>query len=227
MAIESLLQSLRPGTQAALDAAGYSAGSGPFVAPQAQMPQAETPDLTNRLLQIMSGQLGSTLTGGEKLSALGALLKSVSRGSQTSPQQVLQGIQQQKMQEVQGALQIQELRKRAMQEAQLNALKAEYVRNAKDPQEARELQLMSAEDFSGFLRDRRKPQNDVYLERLSTLGKLRQENPALADAYEALISPPVMQGSFETGIYSVPRPIPQFNVDPALVAEMQRRRKNG
>ena len=74
-------------------------------------------DLTNRLLQIMGGNLSGTLTGGEKLSALGALLKSVSRGSQTSPQDVMRSIQQQKLQEVQGALQIQELRKQAMQQA--------------------------------------------------------------------------------------------------------------
>jgi len=74
-------------------------------------------DLTNRLLQIMGGNLSGTLTGGEKLSALGALLKSVSRGSRTSPQDVMRSIQQQKLQEVQGALQIQELRKQAMQQA--------------------------------------------------------------------------------------------------------------
>lgn len=88
--------------------------------PQAEMPMAggqASPDLTNRLLQVLAGNLGGTLTGGEKLSALGALLKSVSRGSQTSPQQVMQSIQQQKMQEVQTALQIQELRKQAMQQA--------------------------------------------------------------------------------------------------------------
>ena len=78
-------------------------------------------DLTNRLLQIMGGNLSGTLTGGEKLSALGALLKSVSRGSQTSPQDVMRSIQQQKLQEVQGALQIQELRKQAIQQAQTEA----------------------------------------------------------------------------------------------------------
>lgn len=55
---------------------------------QAETPMdgGQSPDLTNRLLQVLSGNLGGTLTGGEKLSALGALLKSVSRGSQMSPQ---------------------------------------------------------------------------------------------------------------------------------------------
>jgi hypothetical protein len=127
---------------------------------QAETPMAgaQSPDLTNRLLQVLSGQLGGTLSGGEKLSALGALLKSVSRGSQTSPQQVMQSIQQQKLQEVQGRIQLDQLRKQAEQQAQLGALKAEYIANAPDPQTARELQLMTAEDFSAFLRERRKPE---------------------------------------------------------------------
>lgn len=183
------------------------------------------PDLTNRLLQIMSGQLGGTLTGGEKLSALGALLKSVSRGSQTSPQDVVRGIQQQKMAEVQGALQIQELRKAAAEKAQYEALRNRLAENESDPQRKafimiaspRALDQMAAEQFKGA-------DGDPYLQRLTTLGRLRQENPAAANAYEALISPPVMQGSFETGIYSVPRPIPQFNIDPALLAEMKKRK---
>jgi hypothetical protein len=96
---------------------------------------ASAPDLTNRLLQVLSGQLGGTLTGGEKLSALGALLKSVSRGSQTSPQQVMQSIQQQKLQQVQGALQIQELRKAAAEKAQREGFIAQASSRITDPAE--------------------------------------------------------------------------------------------
>ena len=122
---------------------------------QAEAPMAggQSPDLTNRLLQILSGQLGGTLTGGEKLSALGALLKSVSRGSQTSPQQVLQSIQQQKLGEVQGALQIQELRKAAAEKAQTDALKAEYIGQLgqTNPQLARAIALMPTEKFADFI----------------------------------------------------------------------------
>lgn len=96
---------------------------------------AGAPDLTNRMLQILGGNLGGTLTGGEKLSALGALLKSVSRGSQTSPQQVLQSIQQQKLGEVQGALQIQELRKAAAEKAQREGFIAQASSRITDPAE--------------------------------------------------------------------------------------------
>jgi hypothetical protein len=108
------------------------------------------PDLTNRLLQIMSGQLGGTLTGGEKLSALGALLKSVSRGSQTSPQQVLQSIQQQKMAEVQGALQIQQLRKAAQREAQAEVYRDRLMATAQTDDERAFLGQASSEDISKY-----------------------------------------------------------------------------
>lgn len=111
------------------------------------------PDLTNRLLQIMSGQLGGALSGGEKLSALGALLKSVSRGSQTSPQQVLQSIQQQKMAEVQGALQIQQLRKAAQRQAQVELQRQQLVDAEKDPRRKAMLQLASAEDIGAIARE--------------------------------------------------------------------------
>lgn len=178
---------------------------------------------TERLAQLMQGNLAGQLDKGDKLAALSVLLRSVGRGSQVSPQQALAQFQQQKMQEVQGRIQIEQYRKAAERKAQLDALKAEYVSNAPNPQAARELQLMSDEDFSAFLRDRNKGESDTYLKRLGTLADLRKNNPAMAKAYEALISPPVMQGSFETGIYSVPRKIPAFNIDPALAAEMAKR----
>jgi hypothetical protein len=190
------------------------------------MAGAQSPDLTNRLLQILSGQLGGTLTGGEKLSALGALLKSVSRGSQTSPQQVLQGIQKQKLGEVQGALQIQELRKAAAEKAQTDALKAEYIGQLgqSNPQLARAIAIMPTEKFAEFIIQQNKPDGeDQTLKSLMTLGKLRVTNPALAKAYEAARFAPTMQGSLETGIFSVPRTIPAYTIDPDLLAEMQKR----
>lgn len=111
-----------------------------------------------QLAQIMQGNLAGQLNTGDKLSALGALLKSVSRGSQTSPQQVIQGLQQQKMQEVQGRMQIEQLRKASERKAQLDALKAQYVANVKDPQMARAIQLMSEDDFGKYIIEQNKPQ---------------------------------------------------------------------
>lgn len=129
-------------------------------------PGAST-DLTNRLLQIMSGQLGGTLSGGEKLSALGALLKSVSRGSQTSPQQVMQGIQQQKMAEVQGALQIQELRKAAQRQAQTELQRQMLINQEKDPRRKALLQMATAEDIGAIARKEFEPRDP--LQGLSTI----------------------------------------------------------
>lgn len=127
---------------------------------QPEAPNMGAPDITDRMLQILSGNLGGTLTGGEKLSALGALLKSVSRGSQTSPQQVLQSIQKQKLGEVQGALQIQELRKAAAEKAQMDALKAEYISqlSQSNPQLARAIAIMPTEKFSDFIIQQNKPE---------------------------------------------------------------------
>ena len=132
-----------------------AAGLRLFPSATPQSPTTETPaspDLTNRLLQVLSGQLGGTLSGGEKLSALGALLKSVSRGSQTSPQQVMQSIQQQKLQEVQGALQIQELRKQAQRQAQAELQRQQLIDQEKDPRRKAMLQLASAEDIGAIAR---------------------------------------------------------------------------
>lgn len=81
--------------------------------PMQEMSDAE------RLAQIMQGNLAGQLSSGDKLSTLGALLKSVSRGSTTTPQQVIQNLQQQKFQEVQGRIQAAQLQRR--QEA-LNSL---------------------------------------------------------------------------------------------------------
>jgi len=117
------------------------------------MAGAQSPDLTNRLLQIMSGNLAGTLSGGEKLSALGALLKSVSRGSQSSPQQVMQSIQQQKLQETQGALQIQELRKQAQRQAQGELLRQQLIAQEKDPRRKALLEMSSAEDIGAIARE--------------------------------------------------------------------------
>lgn len=186
-------------------------------------PGAST-DLTNRLLQIMSGQLGGTLSGGERLSALGALLKSVSRGSQTSPQQVMQSLQQQKLQQVQGAMQIQELRKAAAEKAQYEQLRANLIAQATDPQEKAYLAIASPKALDQIAAQRfDRGGEDQTLKSLMTLGKLRATNPNLAKAYEAARFAPIMQGSLETGIYSVPRSIPAYTIDPDLLAEMQRR----
>lgn len=139
-------------------------------APEA--PFSGSADLTNRLLQIMSGNLGGTLSSGEKLSALGALLKSVSRGSQTSPQQVMQNIQQQKMQQVQGALQVQELRKAAQRQAQTEGYRQQLVNAETDPKRKAFLQIADMDTI-----------NKIAAEQFTSKDNLDGIRAQLADLY--------------------------------------------
>lgn len=175
-------------------------------------PAAGSTDLTNRLLQIMSGQLGGTLSGGEKLSALGALLKSVSRGSQTSPQQVLQGIQQQKLGEVQGAIQIQELRKQAGRQAQRDALREDLLSKARTDEERAQIRILSDESLDKFALQRlenKPPEMEAKQKQLATYFQMRTEDPGRASAYWRLINPTQVVGSIESGLkeYNVPEPL--------------------
>jgi len=171
---------------------------------QAETPMAggQSPDLTNRLLQVLSGQLGGTLTGGEKLSALGALLKSVSRGSQTSPQQVLQSIQQQKLGEVQGALQIQELRKTATEKALRDQQREQLLANAKTDEERAQIRILSdagVEKYALQRLENKAPDMEAKQKQLATYFQMRMEDPARASAYWRIINPTQGVGSIENG----------------------------
>lgn len=120
---------------------------------------------TERLAQIMQGNLSGQLSGGDKLMALSALLRSVSRGRTQTPEQVFQNIQQQKAQEVQSRIQMDQLRKQAEQQAQLNAVRQQYIAQLEqtNPQLARAVQLMSAEDFAKLIVEQNKPQAPTRL----------------------------------------------------------------
>jgi hypothetical protein len=74
------------------------------------------------LSKLASGDISGSLTGGDRLIALGALLKSVSRGSKTSPQEVLQNLQQSKLQEMQTKIQLGQLQADAARKARIKAI---------------------------------------------------------------------------------------------------------
>lgn len=177
----------------------------------APMAGAQSPDLTNRLLQIMGGNLAGTLSGGEKLSALGALLKSVSRGSQQSPQQVMQAIQQQKLQETQGAMQIQELRKQAGQQAQRNALREDLLSKARNDQERARIRILSDENLEKYALqglENKPPEMEAKEKQLATYFRMRETDPERASIYWRQINPPQVVGSIESGLrtFEVPEP---------------------
>jgi hypothetical protein len=91
------------------------------VAPTTPLTDAE------KLAQVMSGNLKGTLSSGDKLMALSALLRSVSRGSQTSPQEAMAQIQQQKSAELQNRIAIDQARQNAQRMAQMKAQKDQII----------------------------------------------------------------------------------------------------
>lgn len=118
-----------------------------------------------QMAQIMQGNLSGQLSGSDKLLALSSLLRSVSRGRTQNPEQAFQNIQQQKLQEVQGRLQIEQFRKQAEQQAQLGAVKAQYIAQLEqtNPQLARAVQLMSADDFAKLVIEQNKAKDPTRL----------------------------------------------------------------
>ena len=77
---------------------------------------------SSMLESLASGDISGSLSSGDKLIALGALLKSVSRGSKTTPQEVMQNLQASKLQEMQNKIQLQQLRAERERKARLKPI---------------------------------------------------------------------------------------------------------
>lgn len=96
------------------------------------------PDATylESMQKALQGDVASTLSGGEKLAALGALLKSASRGSQVSPQAVMASVQQTAQNRAATQLQLAQIQAKAQQDAALaqnqNALIASLPKQFQD-----------------------------------------------------------------------------------------------
>lgn len=76
--------------------------------------------------KLLAGDLSTSLTGGEKLATLGALLKSAARGSQTSPQDVIAQARQMAQNRTATQLQLAQLQAKAEQEQKQKAFIAQY-----------------------------------------------------------------------------------------------------
>lgn len=176
------------------------------------IPSSQEMTDTDRLEQLLQGNLAGQLSSGDKLSALGALLKSVSRGSTTTPQQVIQGLQQQKLQEVQGRLQIEELRKSAGRKAQRDALREDLLAKARNDEERAQIRILSDESLDKFALQRleqKAPDMETKQRQLMTYYDiLEKEGPDRASAYWRLVAPGQVVGSIETGlrVYNPPEP---------------------
>lgn len=154
------------------------------VLPAAAQPQlSPTAKYIADMQALMSGGIGRLSTG-EKISALGQVLQAAGSRGAADPAAVLQNVRNQQMQKVNAQYQIaqmQQARKQAEQQAQL---KAEYIAQLQqtNPQLARAIQLMSADDFAKLVIEQNKAQAPARLA-FDALGRPR-------DAYTgAVINP--------------------------------------
>lgn len=91
--------------------------------PQKTLDAVSLPDATylENMRRIAQGDLGSVLTGGDRLMALSGLLKSVARGSRTTPQEVMAQVQQTALGRASTQMQLAQLEAAAAQKARRDA----------------------------------------------------------------------------------------------------------
>ena len=90
--------------------------------PQMQQPQAQGPDSLAEFTRLLGGDLSGSLTGGDKLLALSALMRSATRSGRRAgltPQQVMGQLQLQKVAEMQNRMAVEQMRAKMVQEQQL------------------------------------------------------------------------------------------------------------
>ena len=96
---------------------------------QMQQPQAQGPDSLAEFTRLLGGDLSGSLTGGDKLLALSALMRSATRSGRRAgltPQQVMGQLQQQKVAELQNRMALQGMQQKARQEEAARAATEKY-----------------------------------------------------------------------------------------------------
>lgn len=99
------------------------------MAPQMQPQAPQTPDSLAEFTRLLSGDLSGSLTSGDKLLALSGLLRSATRSGRRAgltPEQVIGGLQQRKVAEVQNRLALQGMQQKARQEEEARAAAEKY-----------------------------------------------------------------------------------------------------
>lgn len=95
---------------------------------------ALTPDQASlqQLRQLMTGDVSKSLTGGERLMALGALLRSAARGSQVTPQEVMGQVRQTAQTRAATQLQLAQLQAAAQRQAKRDTAVQQYATTITD-----------------------------------------------------------------------------------------------
>jgi hypothetical protein len=99
------------------------------MAPQMVQPEAQGPDSLAQLTKLLGGDLSGSLTGGDKLLALAALMRSATRSGRRAgltPQQVMGQLQQQKVAELQNRMAVEQMRAKMAQEQRQQQFLSKY-----------------------------------------------------------------------------------------------------
>ncbi len=138
---------------------GVATGMMPQPAQQ-PMAQAQQPSAIEALNRALTGDLSASLTGGDRLLALAALMRSATRSGQRAgltPQQVIGDLRQQQVQQAQARLQIEQLRAAEAQQRQQQAAMQEFI-GTLPPEQQRLFPGLDAEGQSAMLREHLSPQ---------------------------------------------------------------------
>jgi len=123
------------------------------------LPPQNLNDLT-QLTQLMGGDLSGSLTGGDKLLALSALMRSATRSGRRAgltPQQVIGQLQQQKVAEVQNRMAVEQMRAQRQQAQQTQALR-QQMRARLTPEQQVEFDLLPDAAVQSLVGERLKSQ---------------------------------------------------------------------
>lgn len=125
------------------------------MAPQMPQPQ-QGPDSLAELTRLLGGDLSGSLSSGDKLLALSGLLRSATRSGRRAgltPEQVISGLQQRKVAEVQNRLAIEQMRAAQAQRQQQLKMVNEYANAIADPKQRAALLALGPEKAAEKIAD--------------------------------------------------------------------------
>ncbi len=125
--------------------------------------------------KLLAGDLSTGLTGGEKLATLGALLKSVARGSQTSPQDVIAQARQMAQNRAATQMQLAQLQAKAEQEQKQKAFIQQYSQSLPEDKRGVLENADPAEAFKLVQQEAFRPKQVMKYVRDAATGKMRIE----------------------------------------------------
>jgi hypothetical protein len=125
--------------------------------PQMAQTQAQGPDSLAEFTRLLGGDLSGSLTGGDKLLALSALMRSATRSGRRAgltPQQVMGQLQQQKVAEMQNRMAVEQMRAKMAQERALRQARDEFIKRLPTEEQRAEARLLPLSAFGEIAKER-------------------------------------------------------------------------